>query len=65
MEKRPLDATAREPPRSTKLLRERVSIVFGMEFWGGGRIDQVRLPMLAIVPPWRIPRRFWGGKVIG
>ena len=28
----------------------------------GGRGD---LPMLAMVPPWRIPRRFWGGGVSG
>ena len=48
--KSPLEATANEPPRSTSTSRGQLGIV--------GRYREGDLPMLAMVPPWRIPRRF-------
>lgn len=51
--KRPFDATAREPPRST--VDGSVSAGLDCEDNGEG------VPMLAMVPPWTMPSRFFVG----
>lgn len=51
VEKRPRDATAKEPPRSTRGVRVRNQFI--------DTAFQYVLPILAMVPPWRMFRRFY------
>lgn len=51
VEKRPREATAKEPPRSTRGVRIRDQLI--------DIAVQDILPMLAMVPPWRMFRRFY------
>lgn len=59
--KSPLEATASEPPRSTAIaeiskIKESKEKKVSKKH---ARLDRRNaIPMLAIVPPWRIPRRF-------